>query len=71
MNNPVTYEIEQITSDSVGGSDYWNPHTKTYENVPTHVYNKIDLNSVTTARNTTNPNNCHPLHYTTETVGKL
>ena len=51
----------------VGGSDYWNPHTKTYENIPTHISNKIEPNSVTTAWNCTNPDNCYTPHYTTKT----
>ena len=43
MNNPNIY--------TAGGSDYFNPKTKTYENVPTHTSNEINSNSVTTAWN--------------------
>ncbi len=64
-----TYKIHpDSTIYQVGGSDYWNPHTKIYENIPTHVSNKIDPSSVTTAQNCTNQDNCHTPHYNTETV---
>ena len=57
LNNPNKY--------TVGGSDYWNPNTKTYENVPTNVTNKIDSNSIDTKW--TGINNYSTYHCTTPT----
>ena len=50
----------------VGGSDY--KEGNTYVNVGGTQSNKVNPNSITTAWNCTNPNNCHTPHYTTETV---
>lgn len=50
----------------VGGNDY--KEGNTYVNVNGTQSNKIDPN--VTARNCTNPDNCHTPHYTTETVSK-
>ena len=50
----------------VGGSDYKEGHT--YVNVSGTQSNKVNPNSVTTALNCTNPDQCHTPHYTTETV---
>jgi len=38
MNNPVSYKVESM---GVGGSDYYNPITKTWENVPKDLRNTV------------------------------
>jgi len=56
-------QADDVTKKSniyqVGGSDYLNPNTKTYDNVATNVSNKIDPNSTTTAWNTYSTNTIH------------
>lgn len=58
LNNPNIYKV--------GGSDYKTENT--YVNVNNTQSNKINPNSVTTAWNCTNPDQCHTPHYTTESV---
>ena len=60
LNNPNIYKV--------GGSDYKTENT--YVNVNNTQSNKVNPNSVTTAWNCTNPDDCHTPHYTTETVSK-
>lgn len=65
--NSDTFKVHpDSTIYQVGGSDY--KVGDTYVNVGGTQSNKVNPNSVTTAWNCTNLNNCHTPHYTTETV---
>lgn len=57
LNNP-NYYTTSAHNETVGGSDYWNPTTKTWENV-----------SSTQSNSTTYPPNCHTFNYSTPTKG--
>ena len=65
--NSETFKVHpDSTIYQVGGSDY--KVGNTYVNVGGTQSNKVNPNSVTTAWNCTNPDQCHTPHYTTETV---
>lgn len=61
-----TFKIHPDSTIYHGGSDY----KVTCVNVGKTQSNKVNPNSVTTAWNCTNSDQCHTPHYTTETVSK-
>ena len=58
MNNPTTYQV--------GGSDYYNPNTKTWEN-DTSSTSTNNPNVSAWNASVTHPENCHTPNYSTPT----